>query len=397
MQKQPSASTYTGRQVFTTDLAGQSVQFISKPGIPNWNLVTASMALIAGLFPNLSDERILYLGCSHGAGAVAIAQGSPQCEIWCHDDNAIAIEMTNNTFRANRLTNVKTFSEINLFEQEKQKFNCAIIDMPKGRRLTQRWLLQAWEAVTPGGTLYLAGSNDHGIRTTIKDAQQLWGLPAILGYKKGCRLARFRKASIPEQLPDWVELPGIMPNTWHDLEVAVGDIPLKLASLPGIFSYDRLDTGTGVLLDSIEVSAGSNVLDLGCGYGIIGIVAKLRGAARVDFVDTSLLAITATQENTRRHRLRETQVFAGDIFEAVPDCCYDLILTNPPFHSGKRVDYQMAEAFIQQSNRHLTPEGQFILVANQFIHYDALMKQFFKHVTTVQNHSGFQVFAGTNK
>ncbi len=66
----------------------------------------------------------------------------------------------------------------------------------------------------------------------------------------------------------------------------------------------------------------------------------------MDFVDNNLLAVAATQENLRRQNLVHASVLPGDVLESVEDRQYDLIITNPPFHAGQPVDYQMAEAFI---------------------------------------------------
>ena len=394
MNSSKSYPPYEQTQLFSSELGGQQLQFQSKPGIPNWNLISPTSALIAAHLPGDSGNPTLYLGCSHGAGAAALALKSPHSEIWCSDINIIALEMTTATMKLNQIENAKIYSAINLTDSEKELFASVIIDLPKSRRLTQRWLVQAWEATQPGGVLYLAGANDHGIQSALKDAQALWGQPAILGYKKGCRIARFRKSPSPGNRPDWSIQPGIAPGTWYNLDIFIKDYHLDLVSLPGIFSYDRLDMGTQVLLESIELQRGARILDLGCGFGLIGIFTGLAGALSVDLVDSNLLSVAAAQENVQRCLLINATVLASDALASVHDCCYDIILSNPPFHSGQVVDYQMAEAFIQQSFQSLVPGGQFIIVANQFIRYEIFMKPFFTAVKLLRHSAGYQVWVG---
>ncbi len=255
-----SESSYTQSQVFSSEIGGIKLPFCSKPGLPNWNQITPSTGLIANLFPRNTPGKILYLGCGHGAGAAAIARLSPESEITCCDTNLIALRMTEETLRINSLSNGKIHPPIELINSEQGTYRSVIIELPKSRRLTQRWLVQAWNAVQPGGELFLAGANEFGVKSTIKDAQMLWGQPAILGYKKGCRLARFKKTNPSVQAPTWAVQPGIASGTWYPLTLSIVEHTLALVSLPGIFSFDRLDTGTRALLENIEIPSSARVL-----------------------------------------------------------------------------------------------------------------------------------------
>ena len=73
---------------------------------------------------------------------------------------------------------------------------------------------------------------------------------------------------------------------------------------------------------------------------------------------------------------------------------YDLILSNPPFHTGHAVDYQIAQAMISQSFQALNPGGQMIIVANRFIRYDRLIKEIFGNVSSLSESGKFHVLSG---
>jgi 16S rRNA (guanine1207-N2)-methyltransferase len=190
----------------------------------------------------------------------------------------------------------------------------------------------------------------------------------------------------------WQETPGIAPGTWQSLKVAAPQGDFELVSLPGVFSFDRLDPGTILLLDHLQITPGERVLDLGCGYGIIGLAAAGSGARKVDLVDANLLAVAAAQENLRTHGYNPKQALPSDVLSAVSHRKYDAIFSNPPFHTGREVNYQITNAFIGQSHAALTVGGHLTLVANQFIRYDKLLKQTFTGVTLLAEDGRYQVW-----
>lgn len=392
MKPNAESQSYTTIRTFQARLAGQSVWVATKPGLTNWDQVNPSTALIAETCQAEPGQRILYLGSGHGAGAAALAQRFRQCQILVLDLNAIALKMSAKTMVLNQLANVHLIDWIDCPPEEKGTFDQIIIDLPKGRQLAQRWLMLACEAARSGATLYLSGAKEAGIQSVMRDAQALLGEGTILGYKKGNRVGRFTIRAYPESWPAWALRPGIAPRSWAEFHCELGGKSQRIFSLPGIFSYDRLDTGTRVLVESIDIPHGAKVLDLGCGNGLVGIFAASASAETIDFIDVNLLAIAATRKNLASHPNERAQVWASDALEAVHDLRYSHILTNPPFHAGRAVDYQMAQAFIQQSWNQLIPGGQFILVANQFIRYDSLLQLTFQNARLIVAREGYQVW-----
>jgi 16S rRNA (guanine1207-N2)-methyltransferase len=392
MKHRAEIQSYTAIHTFQARLAGHTILIATKPGLPNWSQVNPSAALIAESCQAEPGQRILYLGCGHGAGVAALARRFRTCQFVALDLNSIALKMSAQTMTLNQLTNVCLVDWMDCPPEEKGTFDQIIIDLPKGRQLAQRWLLFACEAACVGATLYLSGAREAGIQSVMQDAQTLLGEGTILGYKKGNRIGRFTIQERPESLPDWATRPGIAPQSWAEFYCEIGGQKLRIFSLPGIFSSDRIDAGTRVLLDCLEIPRGAQVLDLGCGNGLVGIFAASAGAERIDFIDVNLLAIAATRKNLSFQQIQRAQVWASDALEAVRERRYSHILTNPPFHAGKAVDYQMAQAFIQQSWNQLIPGGQFILVANQFIRYDALLQLTFQNTRLVVARNGYQVW-----
>lgn len=125
----------------------------------------------------------------------------------------------------------------------------------------------------------------------------------------------------------------------------------------GVFSRGELDPGTRLLLDALPELSG-NVLDVGCGWGAIGIaIAKAYPACRVTLLDVNRRALALSEENARRNGVRVV-CLESDGLAAVADDVFDAIVTNPPIRAGKQVIYRI---FADAAAR-LAPNGALYLV-----------------------------------
>jgi len=386
--------TYPATSEFTSHLAGKEIRYISKPGLPLWDQITPSERLLAENINPIPETRVLMLGCRHGAAGAAIAAKQPLSQIDIVDHNYIAVQMASKTAKANHLSNLKVCADISLRPEQYYSYQIAALDLPKGRKLARRWLVQAYDALADGGYLFLAGAKKAGINSIIKDARDLFTSSSLLGYKKGSRVVRFTKDKTQRNDCQWFHDPGVQPNSWVKIDLVTHHGEFHLHSLPGVFSYDRLDDGTNLLLSTFDNFSGERVLDLGCGYGVIGLIAAKTKAEQVDLVDSNLLAIAAAQNNLEKYGRSKDTSYPSDVLSAVSHKTYHRILSNPPFHSGVSVDYQIAQAFIQQSWQALESGGSLVLVANKFIRYDRLMEEFFNKVTLVKDTNRFRVWSG---
>jgi 16S rRNA (guanine1207-N2)-methyltransferase len=378
---------------FSVNLCYDVIEVVSKPGLPDWDQLQPSSELLA-MYPRLlPSDHVLLMGCHHGALSVYIARHLPIGQLCVMDNNYIAIEMTFRTLAANNISSVDLLADINLPETAREKYDTVFIQIPKGRKLIRRWLLQAYQALKDGGSIYISGSNQAGIQSSIKDAMELFGNGYIMAYKKRNRISHLVKQLNGPPLPEWAHSPGIAPGTWIDFSVSIYDRRFQIHSLPGVFSLDHLDAGTEMLLSIININPGIKVLDVGCGYGMIGLFAATHGANWVDLIDNDLFAIAACKETLAINRIYNTNIFAGDLLDPIGSIKYDLILSNPPFHAGQTVDFQIAEAIIRQSYQALNPGGQLCIVANRFIPYDHLINEIFGNITCLIESGRFHVLS----
>jgi 16S rRNA (guanine1207-N2)-methyltransferase len=271
-------------------------------------------------------------------------------------------------------------------------FGVVILPAPPERDLGRRWLVLARNHLAPGGRAVLAGANATGIRSTIADGRALFGEPLREDYRSKHRVAVFVAGGRPRDLPGWMAEPGVAEGTWGEVSLEVDGSRLRLATLPGVFSGARLDAGTELLLAHLAVEPGERVLDVGCGAGTIGFVALRRGARSVLMTDVNLLAIAAVRETLRRDRIAAARVVAGDVYDGLdPVDRFDLIVSNPPFHQGKTVDYGMPQRLIAEADRYLAPHGRLVIVANAFLPYERLLEERFRVVQPIAATRRFKV------
>lgn len=355
----------------TLSLRGESIPVCTRPGIPHWDALTPAAALLHEHLALQPGEHGLLMGCSPAALGVSLARQSAPAPLALAETSWLALELARQSFALNGLP--APLEESSLLPASLDR---AAIELPKGRKLARRWLLQAHASLKPGGWLYLAGPNDEGIQAVIKDASELFGNASLLAYKKSNRVARLRKLE-NTAFPPWASEAGLAPGSWYTFDADLPGGRFRIHSLPGVFSFDRLDEATALLLEQVTIPAGGQVLDFGCGYGIIGLYAACHGAEAVDLVDVNLLAIAAARKNLEYHGLSNARVLGGDLLEPVSGQRYSLIVSNPPFHTGQEVDYATAQAFISQAYHLLEPQGHLIVVANRFIRYEREMQAIF--------------------
>jgi len=116
---------------------------------------------------------------------------------------------------------------------------------------------------------------------------------------------------------------------------------MEFHSTWGVFSPREVDKGTQLLLDHIEIDRSDTCIDLGCGYGPLGLVmAAEADLGRVHLIDKDFVAIDYTQKNARLNHLDNVEVYLSNGFSAVPeDARFDVVVSNLPAKAGKELFY----------------------------------------------------------
>lgn len=127
----------------------------------------------------------------------------------------------------------------------------------------------------------------------------------------------------------------------------------------GVFSKEGIDFGSRLLIETMDIAETDEVLDVGCGYGPIGLcAARLARRGRATLIDINERAVRLAEENARANGIGNVEIAQSDLFEAVDGRVFTKILTNPPIRAGKQVVHRIFELAFQ----HLAEEGQLWIV-----------------------------------
>jgi len=262
----------------------------------------------------------------------------------------------------------------------------AIVFLPKSKALITMTLAFVSQIVVAGGTIVLAGSKKGGIESAKKLYEANIGPvdQKIVGNHSALYVGKNTGLGADKKIESFL---SYFPLTYTN---AFGTVSVEVAQLPGVFSADELDAGTKLLLNTIPYTV-QNVLDIGCGAGVIGsLYKKLMPKAAVTMADVSPLAVRTTQETLKKNNL-EARVIESDIFSNVADV-FDLILCNPPFHTGIETDYSFIERFAKGAKAHLAPHGQVYVVANSFLSYKETLEKYIGPTEIIVDTKTFRIF-----
>lgn len=168
-------------------------------------------------------------------------------------------------------------------------------------------------------------------------------------------------------------------------------VSVEFEVAPGLFSYREVDEGTRLLLEYAQIPEVGTVLDMGCGYGVIGIViAKLNPKLEVYMVDINKDAVEISRRNVIRNACdpSKVKILHGNLYEPVKGIKFNAIYSNPPFSAGMEI----VEKIISEAPDHLLPGGFLQVVVRkgaEKIHQ--LMSMSFGYVEKLASKKGYKV------
>jgi 16S rRNA (guanine1207-N2)-methyltransferase len=160
----------------------------------------------------------------------------------------------------------------------------------------------------------------------------------------------------------------------------------------GVFSKREVDFGSRLLIESFELpSAEGMLLDVGCGYGPIGLsLAKCYQDRMIHMIDVNERAIFLAKENAALNRIENVKIYESDRLLKVEENMFAAILTNPPIRAGKKTVHDIFE----QSFEHLTSQGELWVVIQKKQGAPSAIEKLnnlFNHVETIDKSKGYFV------
>jgi 16S rRNA (guanine1207-N2)-methyltransferase len=173
----------------------------------------------------------------------------------------------------------------------------------------------------------------------------------------------------------------------------IKDTKLNFHTEAGVFSPDKIDRGTLAMLSAVELATSDKVLDLGCGYGAVGIwAASVIGSDRVVMSDIDEMCVTLSQKNAQMNGLGGIKTVVSDGLRNLDDTDFTLILSNPPYHT----DFSVAKHFIEKGFNRLKIGGKMVMVTKRKQWYKNKLTAIFGGVK-VRETGGYFVFCAEKR
>lgn len=174
------------------------------------------------------------------------------------------------------------------------------------------------------------------------------------------------------------------------LEYRIGDKILHFISDNGVFSKNHVDFATDFLINvMLKEEISGKFLDVGCGYGVIGIALSKFFDISATMLDINARALELARKNAAKNNLKTAKIIESNGFEKI-NGHYDVIVTNPPIRAGKTVIYNI----YKEAKKHLNANGKFYLVINKKHGAPSTIKylnELFDEVEVLDKKAGFNV------
>lgn len=324
----------------------------------------------------IAGDKLLVVNDEHGA--LAVPAGA--AELWT-DSALAALALAHNLDANGRPPIPVTWST------EAPTTTAALVALRVPKQLPYfEYQLARLASCTRAGTTVLAAGMDKHLSPRVAGLLEHYIGPTQRhrGHRKARLFSACRDARPAPPPPE--------PAAYH-CDAAGGE----LRALPNVFSRDRLDGGSRLLLDTLPLlSPAGTVIDLACGNGVLGLAALQRGlAAELVFADESAMAITSAQGNLARlfpKLAGECSFHHGDGLLAYTGAAAGLILCNPPFHLNHVVDEYAGRRLLAQCAAQLAPGGSLCLVANRHLDYAPALRRDFRHIKKLAADRRFTVW-----
>ncbi|MFP8967242.1 methyltransferase [Pokkaliibacter sp. CJK22405] len=270
------------------------------------------------------------------------------------------------------------------FPKAEPGVSSALLYWPKSKELGRMLLAAVASILGPKGVILIAGEHQGGVKSAQTIAEELCGQKVIkLDNARRCTLYRIETADaiMTFDAAKWLST----------LDIEVQQERYKVLSYPGVFSHAELDEATKMLLEIVSLPESGRCLDFGCGAGVIGaVVASRKPGLTVEMLDVNALALESSRLTCEANGV-VARVFASNAWSEA-EGKYDVILSNPPFHTGLKLDFRPAAELIKAARKHLHFDGDLTLVANGFLPYESWLAESFRKVHVVSENSRFKVY-----
>lgn len=362
---------------FSTEIQGCRFIVVGKPGTWSWDRVNPGTAALLGVAFIAPQDRVLDLGSGTGIIGAFAAVKARQARVTLVDCHVVGAACSEQTLSANSIENATVRLDDGVCSLSPGSFDLVLSHLPRGRAVQEEMIRGAALVLRPGGRFCFVAHRRAGIKGAIAFAREVFGQCGVVRQKKGYHVALATK-------PEDLQLAPLQ-DGYITRRVVVDKADTTLVSKPGVFAWDRLDDGTSWLVSAMQIQPHDRVLDLGCGTGLAGVAAARRASAgEVFLADADVRAVESARRTLTANELANASARLSDCGSAFLSAdmgrYFDVVITNPPFHQGVGVDYDVARQFVRDAARVLRRGGRLYLVANRFLRYEGFIQDAFGNV-----------------
>lgn len=311
------------------------------------------------------DARILILNDMFGALATALNRFRPHAV----SDSFLSQQATRLNFFQNDIP-LDRVRLMNILEPLEGMYDLVLIKVPKTLALLEDELIRLRPYIASSTKVILAGM--------IKSLpSSVWSMVQRLLGPASTALAR-KKSRLIFATP---EMGLTLPANPYPVSYRLENTNYLIGNHANVFSRDSLDVGTRLLLQHLPSGQEKcDIVDLGCGNGVVGLIAAERNPeATVHFVDESFMAVASAKDNFFRAfgEQRPATFRVGDGLTDFQPGSADLILCNPPFHQQHAVVDRIAAAMFKQARKILRKNGELWVIGNRHLNYHGYLDRLF--------------------
>ncbi len=319
---------------------------------------------------DLAQGNTLVVNDDHGA----LCAGLQPLALWT--DSWLAAESMRRNLASNGLPPVPVWWSVD----DPPESACTVLRIPKSLPYFEYQLARLAASRPEGSLLLAAGMDKHLSPHTASIMERRFGPTQRQPGRHKARVFVAERRAGPAPEP-----PAIA-------EYRLPTLPFPVRAQSNVFSADRPDHGTGLLLSVLERQPPvSQAVDLACGNGIVGLhLLQWQRAASVLFADESAMAIASSRSNLPPEWQAKARFHHGDGLQG-SDVRAELVVLNPPFHLGHVVDEYAGRRLIRQAHDALLPGGRLLVVFNSHLKYRNLLRKLFAQTRELARDRKFSV------
>ncbi|RUV36976.1 class I SAM-dependent methyltransferase [Mesorhizobium sp. M7A.F.Ca.MR.148.00.0.0] len=260
-------------------------------------------------------------------------------------------------------------------------FDMALVLAGRHRGLNEVRLAEALERVAPGGLVVVGGGKDDGIASLRKRVGELVPLEGHLPKYHGIAFWLRRPADLAAAEELRAANPALL-------------VENRFRTAPGMFSFDRIDTGSKLLVENLPNDLRGNIADFCAGWGYLAaeIAVRSPGISALDLYEADF----ASLEAAKLHLAGVGQSIARnffwiDLLKEPVEKRYDAIAMNPPFHRSRAAEPEIGAGMIRAAAKALKPGGRLFMVANRQLPYEPILAAAFSSHAELARDGMFKV------